>query len=371
MKIAILTYPLSYNYGCLLQAYALQEALKDLGHHVTIIDKRNWEADHWFGWCMRLVKNVIFHDIFRRRNRPSTLTLFLEGINNIRKVAENTDLFIVNRLNLTRKIYFFSFHKNELNRNFDAFVVGSDQVWRYRKNVNIRNYFLDFVKDDKIKISYAASFGLDIWEYNKKDTIKCSNLLQKFNAVSVREDSGVALCNEYLKVAAIHVIDPTLFYSKDFYLRLINLTDDFYGDNKLFVYVLDKTALKECVINRILSDFSLCLDDISSLPKAIYPGVESWIKGFHEASCVVTDSFHGCVFSIIFNKPFVVIANEERGLARINSLLKMFDLMDCLVKSDEEAVKIVSRMKKTEWIKIDTEILRKRKEALIFLQENL
>ena len=132
---------------------------------------------------------------------------------------------------------------NLLNeKDFDAIIVGSDQVWRTCYNPQIENAFLDFAKEWKHvrRIAYAPSFGIDEWEYSEEQTQKCRQLVQKFDAVSVREVSGVKLCREYLGVEAKHVLDPTMLLDKEDYLYLISRAEVVRHSNTLLQYVLDK-----------------------------------------------------------------------------------------------------------------------------------
>src|SRR5690606_30541311 len=127
---------------------------------------------------------------------------------------------------------------------FSAVVVGSDQVWRPRYSPNIYNFFLDFLKNNSTikKVAYAASFGTEDWEYTEEQTREARELIKHFNAVSVRESSGVLLCDKYLnRKDAVHVLDPTLLLKAEDYNQLINKTKKEIG---LFTYVLDETKEK-------------------------------------------------------------------------------------------------------------------------------
>ena len=194
MKIGILTQPLRTNYGGLLQAYALQIVLKRMGHEVVIVNR-----------CYTDPTKSILSRILRVKNLIIGRDVPCKDIKKISFAEENTQRFIEQRYSLTEAIYTTNglvacLEKEKLN----ALVVGSDQVWRPRYSPNIFNYFLDFTEGKDVKrYSYAASFGVDTWEYNQAETEKCSQLAQLFDGITVRESSAVKLCKENLKVKTI------------------------------------------------------------------------------------------------------------------------------------------------------------------------
>lgn len=221
---------------------------------------------------------------------------------------------------------------------YDAFIVGSDQVWRPSYNQHLEQAFLNFTENWKNvkRIAYAASFGVDNWEFTKKQTEECKRLVQKFDFVSVREDTAVNLCKEHLGIEATHVLDPTLLLSANDYQKLIDglkISDSPY----VFSYLLDESEEKIDILEDISKRLNLPVrkikleKDISKIPMSklkslTYPSIQEWLASFAQADFVVTDSFHGTVFSIIFNKPFVVLPNKGRGVARFESLLKDISL---------------------------------------------
>lgn len=207
-------------------------------------------------------------------------------------------------------------------------------------------YFGD--KKDKAKrIGYATSFGVDNWEYSTEQTIKCSLLVKSFDAISVRKDSAVNLCKEYLGVDVIQVLDPTMLLNKDDYIKLVEKDNIKECKRTLMTYILDKSSENTIIIQKVAKELGLI--PFSVLPNktfsevgrkyiddCIFPNVTDWIRGFMDADYVVTDSFHGTIFSIIFNKPFISIGNAGRGLTRFTSLLKMFGLEHRLILYSNE-----------------------------------
>lgn len=380
MKIGILTQPLKNNYGGLLQAYALQKVLNDMGHEVWIIN-RTFKEPSFVRQYASLGKRIILKYILKKSLHP--IFIFNPTKEEQKIIATYTSQFVKKHFpHVTKKII-----RNKdmihLNREgFDAYMVGSDQVWRPRYSPCITNYFLDFVeKGTKIKrIIYAASFGVSDWEFTEEQTRDCSRLAKYFNAVSVREDSGVDLCRKYLGVDAVHVLDPTMLLNTKDYIHL--LENEGKSSGNMMTYILDKTNEKKQMINDIskrlkLLPFSVMPNKMltketrgTEIKECIYPPVTKWLRGFIDAEFVVTDSFHGCIFSILFNKPFIVIGNPKRGMSRFNSLLKLFDLEDRLVNVTETNYNNLF-IEEINWTKVNAILMTKRKEASLFLTKYL
>lgn len=341
MKIGILTQPLHTNYGGLLQNYALQTVLKRMGHNPATIN-RQWDR----GFIHKLIvifKRLILRFVFLRKDITPIIPVG-ETKEERNLIRQHTDEFIKKELIVTRKMD-SSLDITEIKKHgFDAYIVGSDQVWRPIYSPHLPTYFLDFLQKNNTvkKIAYAASFGVDDWELSRKQTQMAQKLIKQFDAVSVREDSGVKLCEERLNRKAIHVLDPTLLLNKEDYIDLIRKHDTKKSPGNLFVYVLDRTEEKYTIIQRVADDKKLVPFEVMPLKSfgqhvnindCVYPPVYQWIRSFMDAEFVITDSFHGSVFSIIFNKPFIAIGNAGRGLTRFTSLLKLFHLDKQLILS--------------------------------------
>lgn len=367
MRIAILTLPLHTNYGGILQCYALQTVLERMGHDVKVLDKPLYKRSYYIYWGMAILKRIIKKLVLRQN-----ISILYAPYQIERKIIrKNTDPFI--------KKYIHRFVKRRWNcslaKYFDAFVVGSDQVWRPSYAKNVEQYFLSFLRDSNTKrISYAASFGFDICdEYSFKQIETCSTLLKKFDAVSVREDSAVNLCKKYFGVNAVQMLDPTLLLSADDYIELIKCeyTEPFSGN--MLVYILDKTDDKVAIANRIAAEKKLkpFWIDISSNDIMQKCGVKpfvsiaQWLRAFLDAEFVFTDSYHGCIFSIIFHKQFIAIGNEYRGLSRFTSLLDLFSLRNKLILTKDEYNRVV--FDEIDFKKIDVILNDWRKSAFDFL----
>ena len=242
----------------------------------------------------------------------------------------------------------------------------------------IENAYLEFAKEWRIKrIAYAASFGTEEWEYTEKQTKSCATQLKKFNAVSVRESSAVQLCNDNFGVKAEHVLDPTMLLSKEDYIKLFKDYNAAQSDGNLFCYILDEGEEKKSIVDCVVKEKGLQpfyvnsrYEDLDApLEERIQQPIEKWLRAFYDAEFVITDSFHACVFSIIFNKPFIVYGNKERGMARFESLLTLFELEDRLVYSTCEVKKVLQTP--INWERVNSIHKQIKEKSLSFLRKSL
>ncbi|WP_349874881.1 polysaccharide pyruvyl transferase family protein [Bacteroides cellulosilyticus] len=261
-------------------------------------------------------------------------------------ICQNMYRFISQNITMTEEIRFADLYL--YSKKIDAVIVGSDQVWRYKYVANIEEYFLkSFVSGDLKRIAYAASFGVDKWEFPLRQTRRCAKLAHTFQAISVRESNGVEFCKQYMGVKAVHLLDPTMLLKQSAYISLVEKDKVPESKGNLLVYILDQSKDKEKILDFMKSRMDLIpftvmpakrFENVGSkqLDQCVYPSVTTWLRGFMDAKYVVTDSFHGTVFSIIFNKPFIAIGNKQRGLMRFVSLLKTFGLEERLIYSSDQ-----------------------------------
>ena len=366
MRIGILTLPLHTNYGGILQAYALQTVLERMGHEVCLIEKKRevipfslWKAPLVYG--KRILMNAFGHPV----------PIFYEQKANI--IKKNTERFIDKYIK-RRIVGAFSEIRE---KDFDAIVVGSDQIWRPKYFKDIEHAYLDFTKDWNIKrIAYAVSFGTDEWEYTPEQSERCGKMSNHFNAVSVREDSGMNLCHTHFGIKAQHVLDPTMLLNKEDYIRLFENANTPKCEGTLLNYILDETPEKLALIEKIAKEKNLVSFRVNSkvesreipLQERIQPPVEQWLRGFYDAEFVVTDSFHACVFSILFNKPFIAIGNVRRGMSRFKSLLSMFGLEKRLITSSSCDIEEIEDI---NWSKVNAILNDKAYASIKLLAANL
>jgi exopolysaccharide biosynthesis predicted pyruvyltransferase EpsI len=369
VKIALLTMTFNNNYGGYLQAYSLMETLKKLGHQPELLfvqlDEKKFKSQF-----KKYIKKYFLSYFFHRWENER-----------IKKVLEKntnyfSDKYILPR---TKKIFNEKDFNKIIENNYDAYIIGSDQVWRPTMYKYIDQAFFGFVKNSNtILLSYAASFGLDKWEYTDAQTKRFKKDIEKFKAISVREDSGIKLCEEYFSVEAKHVLDPTMLLDVKDYRKIIKQENEPSFKNGLLTYILDKSEDKLYLENMIAEEFGLesyavnvkSKDVNAKLEDKIYPTVTSWLKGFDDAKFVVTDSFHGCVFAIIFNKPFIVYGNERRGMARFHSLLKKFGIEDRLVINRNSITR--NKIKgEIDWKKVNIKLKHHINFSKKYLKDNL
>ena len=357
-KVGIVTQPLWGNYGGLLQNYALQTILRRLGHEPVTIDYV-WHPK-WYRYPLSLLKTIVFFPFpLRRRKFPKWHPI-------------RTNVWIDSFVNeyISKTDYFYHYKPALVNKlGLDAVITGSDQVWRPMYNPDLKNLYLDFVKDERIpKIAYAASFGTSEREYTRKDIKACFKAAKKLEAVSVREASGIQLCRDYFGIEAVAVLDPTLLLTADDYRELA--ADRLQSRvSYLGVYILDRKPKNDSLIQEISRLTGLTnIRQITENDKDFAP--QDWIAIMRDAGFIVTDSFHATVFSIIFKKPFVTLCNRARGADRFVSLLKPLGLMERLVEHDCTDIGTLA-FRGIDWDYVSDSLDKNRTFSIDFLKQNL
>jgi len=369
-RIGIITHPLLINYGGLLQAYALQEVLRRMGHDPRTVDV-TVTSRHRYKELLKPLLLPLLSAIFPGRYTSSS--------HRDRFRRRHTERFVRDNIRLTVPVKTRADAEALAAYRFDVCIVGSDQCWRAAQISDPWMHFLGFVPGDAAtrRIAYAVSLGTDVWDYDPRQTALCKELAGRFDAISVRESSGVTLCREHLGVEAAHLLDPTMLLSADDYLKLAD--DDGIASAAPVVtsYILDPTPAKLAMADAAAARFGLPVrrltiryehDDpeFSRLYAGAHIPVTQWLRSFADARFVVTDSFHGAVFAIIFNKPFLAVGNATRGMARFASLLGMFGLEDRLVGPDT-AITIELLARHIDYTRVNAIIARERKKAAEFL----
>ncbi len=198
------------------------------------------------------------------------------------------------------------------------------------------DYFLGFIPetDPVRRIAYAASFGVDPIDIAPERTALYSELLSRFVAISVRESSAVPLLAQRFGASAQWVLDPTMLFTREEYMDQLGLREEPSGE--VFAYMLTHSPHKEELARQIAESHHTTyqlfapwrhwMERGRGLEACILPPVEAWLEGILNAQCVVTDSFHGVAFSLIFGKPFVAIVNNHGDCSRFDTLIKLFNL---------------------------------------------
>lgn len=355
MKTGIVTQPLSNNFGGIIQNYALQEVLRTLGHDsITICIMHQNRPLSLRG---RIAPVVRWLKIVRHIPLGNRMAMLRFASNRQRN---NLAKFVRTYINTTEPL-----PKYTVTPGLEALICGSDQIWRPKYNPNLEDMFLKFAEHASMpKIAYAASFGVDQWEYSEAQTIECSRLLANFSSVSVRERSGVELCRRHLGHQAEWVTDPTLLLESDIYTQICAETHSTYS-GKVGSYLLDPDKSRLSIVRQIGRQLKKQVRDCNPASASM----QEWLSMFRDADFIVTDSFHGAVFAIIFRKPFVAIANPVRGNARFNSLLDPLGLNDRMTTALDEALAIASRP--INWKETASRLDALRSASLRFLKNAL
>lgn len=384
MKIGILTQPLRSNYGGILQAYALQQTLIRLGYNPIVLN-RNFDYPSFRLFllrCVSVVKCVFRKYALGKRNIRISNPLSTHYTIYKDEYYDNVELRRFTKHHIKRTCVLRSSKLLKLYVRFSrlrCFIVGSDQVWREAYSPCITDYFLHFLPRGKKykKISYAASFGIKETDISKDKLSLCAKDLKSFDAISVRERTGVDIVNTISGMNAALVLDPTLLLKAEDYSVLIDVQDK-KSESGIVCYVLDSDDDKQSIMNDVALSFGQNTTLLSLYPKDDkgnndkLVSVSKWLSSIANADFVVTDSFHGCVFSVIFKKNFIAIANQDRGVDRFCTLLKSLGLTDRLVFSfDEYLKKKKALLAEVNYCKVEDNLDALRVSSMLFLRESL
>lgn len=305
----------NHNYGANMTHYSLYKFLCSQGYKVLMIDV---PSDSKYSLPI---------------DRPDPLELFKDNPYNKESLAYP----IKHRWDLPK-----------MNLLCRFFIVGSDQLWRQYFVVGT-NYFstLDWVDDDKYKISYATSFGVDSYEGNYEEKKALGKRLARFQNISVRETSGVNIVSELVNKKAQCVSDPVFICDKIHFDIMAEKGKNRLPDNKyIAAYLLDRMDYKDKYVNEIGKrkgiNSSILIEDAMvthtyKIEDVIIPienaTVEEWLYMIKNCEFLVTDSFHGMCFALIFEKQFVITISQDshRGYARVDNLLTKLELTDRIV----------------------------------------
>lgn len=310
-----------HNYGSIATYFALYNVIKSLGY------------------SMVMIKNPLGLD---------------DGVDINILEKSHALRFAVNHYDIS-PLYHIS-EMNKLNNFCDKFLIGSDQMWRYDLSRPYQqSFFFDFVSDDKIKVAYAASFGTEKYEAPDNYKAEVRKNLRRFSAVSVRDDFSQKICKNEFGIIAEQIIDPVFLCPTDKYEELVEEAADKVISNYFFAYILDPNPKW----GRVISDLTEITDkkavvmfdgakdsfkEIEILNIDNSKGVEYltkedvciWLSCFKNADFVITDSFHGVCFSIIFHRPFIVKKNNARGGRRFECLLGILGLESQIVTEEKQ-----------------------------------
>ena len=337
-RINLLTIHWGCSYGGTMQTYATLKTLRSLGHKVTLI-------------------NLVHPKIKERKVKLTPGSL----LSNVR----NLQFHIFRFLHFGRQTKRMYSLDSSLLPKADYTIVGSDQVWNSDITTVIKDaYFLGFAKDTQ-RLSYASSFGKFEWEENESYTDRIKAELSGFKAVSVREETGVSICRNVFGVDAIQLLDPTLFLTD--YSRLVRGGKSI---NQVFPFLLARRNNEHRKICSLVSD-------VLGLPQYHYNRYQSifgrspqkWLKLMKNSAFIITDSFHGLAFSLLFHKQFLVVCADKKKFARLQSLLAVVKLEDRFIQSYEDLMLRLDIIKEQiDYTSVDKLLEREREKTRNFLK---
>lgn len=325
MRIGILSFHTAVNYGAVLQLFALKKYIELLGGDVEIINYVPIKAKRYFNFfgldkgLGKFIKKIIMMPFYLYKKKK-----FNKFIAKYMKLSDRVNNFESLRL---------------LNSYFDTFIVGSDQVWNYKITGNDTRYLLDFVEESNKKNSYAASFGTS--KIPKEYRERYINLLKDFANISVREKQGQKIVNCLCSKESTVVLDPTLLFDMKEWRNFFSNRAKYEKSKYILIYCMEPSSSIINVAKKISNDTGLKIIMINPFTElfqidtsVMVAGPEDFISLFLNAEYVITNSFHGTVFSINFGKKFFVeylsYTNYDVN-SRIEHILDLFDLKDRLI----------------------------------------
>lgn len=340
---------LASNFGGILTQYALFNVLEDLGYSTLLIERP-----------LNSPEKINEEFVKKLYNKP----IFKQCATRYKTKEDMQDL----------------------NNICDNFVVGSDVLFRHslwEKMGKIST--LDWVQNTKRKIAYAGSYGYDFLEKNAKNTAEMAYYMQKFDAFSVREESGVKLFKENFGVDATHVLDPVFLCNVNHFNELAKNSNINTGNKYICSYLLDPSEDKSKILDftsKKLNKNVKVFSEFSRLPTELFKKYlnnykfeelreEDRLKYIKDCDFLIADSFHGICFAIIYNKNFICIVNEARGATRFYSLLKMFNLEDRIVYNFEDVKNNPKLFEPIDYTKVNKILEQERTRCLKWLSDAL
>lgn len=365
----------NHNYGSILQAYAMQTVLKDAGNKVEILLYKKTDL-------IKQIKRLLYLPLLEATVKMKWKTLYCCFFHReiYRRVLSSRETafsnFIHDNIEFSR-VYAGREDLKNGAKNYDCFVLGSDQVWN-PMNLGGDFYTMTFIPDDKMKITYASSFGVAKIPENQKAQTK--EYLKRIDYISVRESDGVRIVKELTGRKVQQVVDPTILIDRAVWDK--KKGDRIIQENYIFCYFISP--------NPAYRIFALRLAQKTGLKLVVIPHVDEYVKadqGFgdivpesvgplqfvnlvSDASYVCTDSFHGSVFSTLYERPFFTFCRYSANGAdstnsRLYSYLKMIGMENRMYKADHEIVD--EDLAVPDFTKAKANLERMRKESMDYL----
>lgn len=344
MKIGILTFHWATNYGAVLQAYALQTVLERFGHSVYIINYKPTQFEYNLWTFIRQHHFLRPVKFFRDCKKERRLTTFRQR-------------YLHQTVQIRRYLQL-----DEVVEGYDVLITGSDQVMnpgflRTGERGGSTAYFLDCGRPDLRRIAYAASFGTT--NYPESLIKRVRPLIARFEQLSVRERSGLAILEAMGRNDAMIVPDPTLVLKRRDYDELIG-HKSLQSDNTVIYMLHNRTRfITKLIKNNCGLQYRYCIDN----------GITEWLDGIRSARQMITNSFHGVVFCLLFHVPFAVVLPQIENVGmndRFYTLLCRCDLLDRIITENDFDLSVFQC--EINWQKVDRALDEYRQVGMEFLK---
>lgn len=370
MDTVVLTTALSNNYGAALQTYAMVKAINKTGAEAVVYRYNNPNRIN----NSMTIKQRIIHNIW------NVVTVAIGRKKKQKKFEEFRNEYIP----LTEQLFQSSEELMRNYGNYDVYIAGSDQIWNPDFFIDDLSYFLDFLPEEKKRISYASSFGKSEFK-SEKYRDKCAMLLSRFQHISVREQSGMKIAKSLCGIDAEWVLDPTLLLNKYDWMKLADT--DILTDEIILCYTMPGDRVVTESIEKIAKQLQL----ITGLPVVrignkeydvfkygrkscdIEAGPLEFVRYFLKAKYVVTNSFHGTAFSLNLDKDFIIPINDSLKTStalheRILSILKLLGAESAVIKTSELDKTIDFSKHAIQHGKISDKLEEERKRSFEYLK---
>lgn len=370
--VGIITLPMNGNFGGLLQAVALQHAVQGLGCQATTMywgAKERYPHDNTYRYWRRRYFDWCFYHIRSK------------GLACLTKAAKYRYTAFMHR-HLKQLVCPFPFSPSFMSKQgFTHWIVGGDQVFRYIYMHRQDCMLLNFLTPEQRRscFSYSSSFGTDEWEWPEELTEQGRSLIADFKAVSIRETSGVELCRRHLGKEACVMPDPTWLLTNEEYEALMADDTTPLPEQYAAYYILDETPEIKAWIERFCTQHhcaavDMMIDYHSFVGRGkkkfkVQHSPAFWLKSLRHARYLITDSFHGVLFALMFRIPFVCFGNKTRGNARFDMLVSQFNIGERIITTDAETA--ITAFTDEENTSFTLKRQKLREEGLEFLANNL
>jgi len=370
-KTATVTWIKYYNFGSYLQAYALQQAILRLGFEnavlddSSIIEEGRKKKDNL---VIHYLKGV-YHFLFSLKNKKIRKFQRLQ-----KQSIKDYNLFKEKFINIDYR----TLPLEKIDERYDQFICGSDQIWNPTPYIFSPFYYLGFT--NKQKTAYAPSFG--ITNYPNEFIAKTKPLIQNFDSLSIREKQGAEILEKSMGLKAKVVLDPTLLLDLNDWNKLLQTKEQ--PDNQepyILCYFLSDNSWYRDFVTKISKERQLPIKIFATKPeylgygyKTIFGGPLEFLEEIKNATYVITDSYHGTIFSLIFEKKFYTLKRfsvdaDNNQNSRVENLFSMIDTTDYFI--GENDMQRINTLSPLDYMKIKTILSEQREESINYLSNAL